>query len=108
MMKHKVDLFVSSGLRGFQMLFAVVVLGLSVTLIKGHYDSHKTLPLPAAPFVLPLSAAIGAITFVAAIFNLAIAWTNFLRDYVEMLVDMVIIVANMAAGTVCFLKDSES
>jgi hypothetical protein len=51
-----------------------------------------------------LSAAIGAITLVTTIFNLIIAWTNFLQDYIEMAVDVVIIVANMAGGTVSFLR----
>jgi hypothetical protein len=99
-MSSKLNLLVSSVLRGFQTLFAIIVLGLSVTLVKDHnnHDEHEGYPGP--PAILPLAAAIGALSLVAAVFSLAIAWTDFLREYIEMLVDLVVIMANIVGGTV--------
>lgn len=102
-MKEKIDLLAVLGLRRFQMLFGIFVLGLSVTLVKGHYASHGILNYSGVPLILPLSAAIGVFTFSVAILNLAIMWTNFLRDYIEMVIETIVIVANMVVGTVCLM-----
>jgi hypothetical protein len=105
------NLICSSLLRAFQMLFAIVVLGLSTALLKTHNDP---LVLAAAhwldwtttntPAILPLAVAVGSLSLVAAIFNLTIAWTDFLREYIEMLIDMVVIGANLVAGTVSIYR----
>jgi hypothetical protein len=97
----RVNLLVVSGLRGFQILFAVVVLGLSVTLIKGHTTIEDSRVKTGPPPMLSLSVAIGAVTLVAAIASLAIAWTNCLREYIELVIDVTIVVVNMVGGTVC-------
>jgi len=107
-MQHKRNLLTISILRAFQMLFGIVVLGLSVTLIKDHnnhdYDHDSDHTYSAVPLILPIGAAIGALTLVAAVFSIAIAWTNFLREYIEMLVDVVIVVMNIVGGTVCLVR----
>ena len=87
-------------LRGIQSLLGFIVLGLSVTLFKDHNDPNGVSGFTAAPLILPLSAAIGAFTLVAAVFNTLIAWTEFLKEHIQMLVDVVIIMVNLIGGTV--------
>jgi hypothetical protein len=102
-MQSKINLLASSALRGLQMLFGIVVLGLSVTLAKDHYDHRNwddRYGISKAPFILSLAAAIGGLSLVAAVFNLAIAWMEFLKGYIEMIVDVIIIVANVVGGSV--------
>jgi hypothetical protein len=99
-MIHKCNIITSSALRGLQILFAIVVLGLSVTLVKDHNDHGGDLGYSSVPAILPISTGIGAISMVAAVFSLTIAWTNFLREYIEMLVDVVIVLINIVGGTV--------
>lgn len=102
-MRPKLNLIIGSGLRGLQVVFALVVLGLSATLIKTHgtngegYWEYKTSGIPPT---LSLATAIGAVTLMAAIFNLVVAWTDLLREYIEILIDLVIMVANVVCGTV--------
>jgi hypothetical protein len=81
-MQSKINLLASSALRGLQMLFGIVVLGLSVTLVKDHYDHRNwddRYGISKAPFILSLAAAIGGLSLVAAVFNLTIAWMEFLN-----------------------------
>ena len=103
-MQSKCNLITSSVLRGFQMLLAVVVLGLSVTLIKDHNNHNRISGFSSAPVILPLGVAIGAVTLVTAVFSLTVAWTNFVHEYIEMLVDVVIIMANVVGGMVCLME----
>ncbi|KAH7078887.1 marvel domain-containing protein [Paraphoma chrysanthemicola] len=102
-MIHKFNILTSSVLRGFQILFAIV-LGLSVTLVKDHNDHGGATDFPSAPAILPISTGIGAISLVAAVLSLAIAWTSFLREYIEMLVDVVIVMINIVGGTIIAIK----
>jgi hypothetical protein len=99
-MPSRVNIFASTVLRGLQMLFSLVVIGLSVTLVKNHNNHGGEEGYPGPPTILPLSTGIGALSLVAAVFSLAIAWTNCLREYIEMVVDVVVIAANVVAGTV--------
>jgi hypothetical protein len=101
------NLLSCSLLRGLQILFAIVVLGLSATLVTSHNrtadilsKSDDGIKFSRAPASLYLAAAIGALSLVAAVFNLCISWTEFLRKYVEMFVDVVVIVANLIGGMV--------
>jgi hypothetical protein len=95
-------------LRGLQILFALVVLGLSATLVTTHNrtaveyskNNEEGVTFSRAPASWYLAAAIGALSLVAAVFNLCISWTEFLREYVEMFVDVVVFVANIIGGTV--------
>jgi hypothetical protein len=101
-MREKLNLFSGSVLRGFQMLFSIVVLGLSVTLVKTYAGGwpKQTEERPSAPWTLSLATAIGALSLVAAVFSLVVAWTNLLREYIEMVVDVIVVVANMVGGVV--------
>ncbi|KAF2032181.1 hypothetical protein EK21DRAFT_110129 [Setomelanomma holmii] len=105
-MINKCNIIISSALRALQILFAVVVLGLSVTLVKDHnnHGGYGDAGWSSVPTILPLAAGIGAISLAAAILSLAIAWTNFLREYIEMLVDVVVIVVNIVGGTIIAIK----
>lgn len=91
-------------MRGFQMLLAIVVLGLSVNLIKDHNNHVLTndydYTYSPAPTVLSISAAIGGVTLVAVALNLVVAWTGCLREYIELLVDVILVVANLIGGIV--------
>jgi hypothetical protein len=102
-MSSKLNLVSTSLLRGFQMLFAIVVIGLSTTLLK-NYDNRPALTnediRTSAPHILPMAIAVGCLSLVAAIFNLAVAWTQFLREYIEFLVDVAVIFVNIIAGSV--------
>jgi hypothetical protein len=102
-MRPKLSLLSNSALRGLQMLFAIVVLGLSATLTKTYTLGIETETYGnfRAPTSLTLATAVGGLSLVAAVFNLVVAWTDCLREYIEMLVDVVVILANMVAGTVC-------
>jgi hypothetical protein len=87
------------------MLFALVVLGLSATLVAKHNDGIKQnstehQQISGVPMVLVLATTIGVLSLVTAIFNLIIAWTEVLREHVEILVDLVVMVANVVCGTV--------
>jgi hypothetical protein len=112
-MQSKLNLLGSSVLRGVQMLFGIVVLGLSVTLIRDHnraptQSGWETYTFPKAPIILSLVAAIGGVSFAAAVFSLVVAWTNLLREYIEMVVDIIVIIANVVGGTVCHPSSQRS
>jgi hypothetical protein len=100
-MPSKVNLVAGSVLRGLQMLFSIVVIGLSVTLVKDHIGHRDTKDFPGPLAILPLSTGIGAVSLVAAVFSFVIAWTNFLHEYFEIMVDVVTIAANVVGGIVC-------
>jgi hypothetical protein len=110
-MRPKLNLLCSTALRAFQILFAIVVLGLSATLIKNHGIRDPMYPYPelyntGLPMILPLATAIGVLSLLAAVFNLIIAWTDLLREHVEMLVDFIVAVANVVGGTVGLTSNS--
>jgi hypothetical protein len=81
-MPSNLNLLCCSLLRGLQILFAIVVLGLSVTLITSHNRTADMLSknddgvkFSRAPASLYLAAAIGALSLVTAAFNLCISCT---------------------------------
>jgi hypothetical protein len=80
-------------LRGAQALFAIVVLGLSVTLIRGHQWG-------SLPSSLGFAAFVGGISFLAAIVGLAVTWFEFLGGVVGLAIDGVIALLNIACGIV--------
>jgi hypothetical protein len=94
------NLIIASVLRGFQILFALVIFGLSIMLVNDH-NLHGGQPgWPRVPIILPLAITIGALSLSAAVFSLVISWTNYLREYIEMLVDVVVVLANIVGGVV--------
>jgi hypothetical protein len=102
-MSSKLNLVSTSLLRGFQMLFAIVVIGLSTTLLKNYTHGHdipSRAPTSPYPHIMPVAIIVGSLSLAAAVFNLVIAWTQFLREYIEMLIDVVVIFVNIVAGAV--------
>jgi hypothetical protein len=85
-------------LRGLQALLGIIVLGLSVTLIKGHDPRH--LSLSHVPSLLPFAAGIGGLTLAGAFAGFMLAWTEFLRGYFEIVIDVVVLFANLVGGVV--------
>jgi hypothetical protein len=92
-----VSSIVNFALRGFQALFAIVVLGLSITLIRGHEWGS----LPAS---LGFGAFVGGISLVAALIGLAATWVEFLGGLIGLVIDGVIALINIAGGVVCTLN----
>lgn len=70
-MNLRTNLWISTALRGLQILFGIVVLGLSVTLTEEHYDGlagefdKAKINISAVPFLLPWARAVVALTFMA-------------------------------------------
>ncbi|KAF1831848.1 hypothetical protein BDW02DRAFT_36521 [Decorospora gaudefroyi] len=88
---------INFALRGLQALFAIVVLGLSVTLIRGHHWGS----LPAS---LGFAAFVGGITFLAALVGLAAGWFEILGGIVGLVVDGVVALINIACGVLFAIK----
>lgn len=84
-------------LRGAQALFGIVVLGLSVTLIRGHHWGD----LPAS---LGYGAFVGGLSFVAALIGLAATWFDFLGGIVGLVIDGIVALVNLAGGVLFAIK----
>ncbi|EMD65733.1 hypothetical protein GGP41_010596 [Bipolaris sorokiniana] len=84
-------------LRGVQALFGIIVLGLSVTLIRGHHWGS----LPAG---LGYGAFVGGLSFVAAFIGLAATWFDFLGGMVGLVIDGVVALLNLAGGVLYVVK----
>jgi hypothetical protein len=84
---------INFALRGAQALFAVVVLGLSVTLIRGHQWGS----LPAS---LGFAAFVGGVSFLGAMVGLAASFFDFLGGMVGLVVDGIVALLNVACGVV--------
>jgi hypothetical protein len=80
-------------LRGLQALFGVVILGLSVTLIRGHHWGS----LPAS---LGYAAFIGGLTILAALIGIAATWVTFLEGIVGMALDGLVAILSIIGGIV--------
>lgn len=80
-------------LRGFQFLFGIVVLGLSVTLIRGHHWG-------STPASLGFAAFVGGISILASLIGLAGTWVSFLEGVVGLAIDGVVALINIAGGVV--------
>lgn len=80
-------------LRGFQALFGICVLGLSVTLIRG----YKWGSLPAS---LGFTAFVGGFSFLMAVISAVINWKNILQGKIAMVTDMLVALLNVAGGVV--------
>lgn len=80
-------------LRGFQLLFGIVVLGLSATLIAG----HRWGGLPAT---LGFAAFVGAVIIIGSIIGIASKWVSMLEGKIGMLIDAVVALIATAGGIV--------
>jgi hypothetical protein len=79
--------------RGFQALFGIVVLGISVSLIRGHHIGS----LPAS---LGFSAVVGGVTILGAALGVAALFLSFLDGMVGLIIDAVVALINAAGGIV--------
>lgn len=80
-------------LRGFQFLFGVVILGLCITLIRGHHWGE----LPAS---LGYGAFVGCVTILAALVGIAAVWLEFLDGIISLAVDALTAILNLAGAVV--------
>jgi hypothetical protein len=80
-------------LRALQFLFGIVILGLSVTLIRGHHWG-------ALPSSLGYAVFVGGVTIVAALVGVAATWVTVLEGIVGLAIDAVVAVLNVAGGIV--------
>ncbi|KAI4956076.1 hypothetical protein J4E91_000286 [Alternaria rosae] len=92
----------SSILRALQALFGIIVLGLSVTLIRGHNPLHWT--ISKLPTLLPFAAAIGGLTIAGALVGFVLSWTEFLRGFFEILLDIAVLLANLVGGVLIAIR----
>jgi hypothetical protein len=79
--------------RGFQALFGIVVLGISVSLIRGHHWGS----LPAS---LGFSAFVGGVTILGAALGVAALFLTFLDGMVGLIIDALVALINAAGGIV--------
>lgn len=80
--------------RGFQIIFAAVVLGLSVGMIKGQGPTFNS------PISLRYTAFVGGATFLAGFVGLAAEWVSVLQGKISLLMDALITLLNIAGGVV--------
>ncbi|KAH3948971.1 hypothetical protein HBI70_124660 [Parastagonospora nodorum] len=83
--------------RAFQLLFGIVILGLSVTLIRGHHWG-------ALPATLGYAAFLGGVTIIAALIGIAAVWITFLEGIVGMAIDVFAALLNIAGGIALAIK----
>lgn len=84
---------ITFALRGAQLLFSVVVLGLSVGLIKDHKIGSLPIPLGYAAFV-------GGITLLGAFIGIASNWVELLQGIIGAGIDAFLTLLNIAGGIV--------
>ncbi|KAF1947347.1 hypothetical protein EJ02DRAFT_449925 [Clathrospora elynae] len=83
--------------RGLQALFGIVVLGISVSLIRGHHWGG----LPAS---LGFAASVGGVTILGAAIGVMAMFVSFLDGVVGLAIDGVIAIVNVAGGILLALK----
>ena len=86
---------VNFAVRGFQILFAAVVLGLSVGMVKGQGPGSQS------PISLRYTAFVGGVTFLTAIVGIAAEWVSVLQGMVGLIIDGIVMLLNIAGGVVC-------
>jgi hypothetical protein len=84
-------------IRGFQILFAAVVLGLSVGMIRGQWEGLNS------PISLRYTAFVGGVSFLGGVIGIATEWISVLQGMVGLIIDGLITLLNIAGGVVrCF------
>ncbi|KAH7402762.1 marvel domain-containing protein [Pyrenochaeta sp. MPI-SDFR-AT-0127] len=83
--------------RGFQFLFAIIVLGLSVSLIRDHHWGN----LPAT---LGFAAFVGGVSIVGALLGIAASWVTFLEGTIGLIIDGLVAIINVAGGILMAIK----
>ncbi|KAF2254646.1 hypothetical protein BU26DRAFT_527666 [Trematosphaeria pertusa] len=83
--------------RGFQIIFAAVVTGLSIDLAKGHHWGGLPVTLGYVSFV-------GCISLLAGFAGVAAVFVSSLQGHIEMLMDGFIMLLNLAGGVLVAVK----
>ena len=85
--------------RGFQFIFGVVILGLSVSMIRDHHWGNL-------PSTLGFAAAVGGVTILGALIGITATWISLLEGFVGLIVDGFVAIINAAGGIVSELDPS--
>ncbi|KAK3217433.1 hypothetical protein GRF29_1g3057418 [Pseudopithomyces chartarum] len=85
-------------LRGFQLVFASVVLGLSVSLVRAQAEGSNS------PISLRYASFVGGLTFIAAIIGIAAEWVSVLQGKVGLLIDGIVTLVNVAGGVLLAIQ----
>lgn len=85
--------YTSMVLRGFQAIFAIVIIVISVNLINGHKEG-------ALPVTLGFAAVVGAVSMFAASVNVAANFKEFLNEQISAVIDSAAALLNLAGGIV--------
>lgn len=85
-------------IRAFQIIFAAVVLGLAVALLKQQVDGTT------APAILGYAAFTGGIALLAGLIGIASIWVEMLQGLIMGIVDALIAVLCLAGGIVRFIS----
>ena len=88
---------VNFAIRAFQVVFAAVVLGLSVSLVRGQGPGLNS------PISLRYCSFVGGLSFFAAIIGIAGEWVSALQGKTILLIDALVTLVNVAGGVVCAL-----
>ena len=91
---------VSFALRGFQVIFAAVVLGLSVSLIRDQGYKFGTDERYSSPIILRFAAFVGGLTLLTAFVSIAAEFVSALQGKILFVIDAIITLINVAGGIV--------
>jgi hypothetical protein len=80
-------------LRTFQFLFGIVILGLSVTVIRGHHWG-------SLPSSIGYAAFVGGVTILASLVGIAATWVSFLQGVAGLALDGLVALLNIIGGIV--------
>ncbi|CAO2657191.1 Nn.00g033170.m01.CDS01 [Neocucurbitaria sp. VM-36] len=83
--------------RGFQFLFGVVILGLSVSMIRDHQWG-------SLPATLGFAAVVGGVTILGALIGIAATWISLLEGAIGLIIDGFVAVINAAGGIAMAVK----
>jgi hypothetical protein len=86
---------INYAIRGAQLLFGIIVLGLSVDLIRGHEKRLQDLPA-----TLGFAAFVGGISILGALVGVAANWVEILQSIIGAGIDGVIALINLIGGVV--------
>lgn len=85
---------INFAIRGCQIIFAAIILGLSVGLVRGQKEDLSS------PISLKYAAFVGAVSFIAGIFGIAAEFVSALQGKISMIIDGLITLINIAGGVV--------
>lgn len=83
--------------RGFQALFGIVVLGISITLIRGIHWGN-------IPFSLGFPAFVGGFTVLMAIISALLSWRDICQGKIAAAIDTFVALLNLSGGVVSYCQ----